>query len=737
MFREESYPIIIPTYDKDQWTETEFKTQSEFIDFVLSIFKEPGKYNFNELTLKFKEEASKFNDLGFYCKAPFKSKDFRNYWNNQKNKSRVGCIYKDDVNTWYLTRDYYMWLNFLPIFDKEKGIYDFALIWDVQYHMALYEVLAELHNEHAVILKKRQIASSYFHTAKLVNQYWFEEGAKLKMGASLKDYIDENGSWKMVQEYSDFLNEHTAWIRAHNPAKVMKWEQKIEVKLPGGQPIYKGLKSTMVGLSFEKSATKGVGGPCRYFFHEEAGIATKMGDTYEFIRPALHSGMKTTGMFIAAGSVGNLDHCEPLKEYILHPKENGFYAVESNLLDADGTWGVHGLFLPEQWSMPPCIDKFGNSLVEEAIIEIDKQRKQWKKDLAPDKYQLRISQKPKNIHEAFAYRKESPFPLHLVTAQTRRIEDKVYSTEYIELRKGDKDEIIIKDSNKIPIKDFPINKKTENKEGVIVVFERPPKKPEWGLYYASIDPVSEGKTTTSESLCSIYVYKNSTEVTRENKNGNLETFLERGKIVACWCGRFDDINNTHERLLLIIEYYNAWTIVENNISLFIQYMISKRKQKFLVPKDQILFLKDIGANKSVYADYGWKNTGNMFKGHILSYAIEFLSEEIDADVEEDGTKKNIIYGIERIPDIMLMKEMISYYPGLNVDRLIAFGALMAFVRIQESNRGYKRIREDKDDKNLDKSRNLFKLNSRPFKNIGNKRKGKSNSIKRNPFKNIR
>ena len=27
---------------------------------------------------------------------------------------------------WYLTRDYYMWLNFLPIFDKEEKKYGFA-----------------------------------------------------------------------------------------------------------------------------------------------------------------------------------------------------------------------------------------------------------------------------------------------------------------------------------------------------------------------------------------------------------------------------------------------------------------------------------------------------------------------------------------------------------------------------------------------------------------------------------
>ena len=49
---------------------------------------------------------------------------------------------------------------------------------------------------------------------------------------------------------------------------------------------------------------------------------------------------------------------------------------------------------------------------------------------------------------------------------------------------------------------------------------------------------------------------------------------------------------------MIIEWYKAWTIVENNISLFIQHMIAKRKQKYLVPKQQVLFLKDLGSDNS-------------------------------------------------------------------------------------------------------------------------------------------
>lgn len=714
----------IPTYD-GEWTITEFDSDKDFIRFLLQIFKEPGNYDFNEISFLFNEQANNFNKNGVYCFAPIRSKDFKDYWDDQKNKCRNGVIFKNDDKTWYLTRDYYMWLNFLPIYDKEEKKYGFAKVRDAQYHMALYELLAELNFKHSAILKKRQIASSYFHMGKLINQYWFEEGSVCKIGASLKDYINDKGSWKFLDEYKDFLNEHTAWYRPSNPDKVLLWQQQIDVRI-NNRNTAKGLKSKIQGTSFEKSATTGVGGPTTYFFHEEAGIAPKMMETYEYLRPAMSSGALTTGMFIAAGSVGDLEQCNPLKEMILNPINNDIYAVKTNLLDSDNTEGYAGLFIPEQWSMPPYIDMYGNSLVKEALEAIIIEREKWKKDLNPEQYQLRISQKPTNIAEAFAYRKESIFPQSLLSKQLRRIENKEYPIEYLELYRGISG-IESKKTNKIPINEFPVSKKKQNKEGCLVVWERPVKNVIFGMYYASIDPVSEGQTTTSDSLCSIYVYKNAVEVTKETPEGP-QVYFEGDKIVAAWCGRYDDIKKTHEQLELIIEWYNAWTIVENNISLFIQYMISKKKQKYLVPKQQILFLKELNSNNTVYQEYGWKNTGVLFKSHLISYAIEFLREEIDNEFDMHGNVIKSKMGVERIPDIMLIKEMLSYQPGLNVDRLVSFSALIAFVKIQQSNRGFIKRREENE--NLQNSKNLYKLNHRPFKNLGTK-------SSRRAFKNYR
>ena len=727
--------IEIPTYKDGTWSVTPFQTREEFRDFLKSIFKEPGQYKFDETSRIFNAEGRKFQKQGYYCDAPNKTKDFITYWNDQKDKCRKGVIIHSKNDTWYISRDYYMWLNFLPIYDKEEKRFDFAKVRDAQYHMALYEHLAELNYKHAIILKKRQIASSYFHMAKLLNQYWFEDGAVLKIGASLKDYINEKGSWKFLNEYKNFLNEHTAWYRPAEPEKVGAWQQQIKVRM-NGRDTYKGNKSTINLYSFEKDPTHGVGGPVTYFFHEEAGIAPKMDDTYGFMKPALKSGHIITGQFIAAGSVGDLDQCEPLKEFILQPEENGFYGVESNLIDNDGTMGLTGLFIPEQWSMPPYIDEYGNSKVEEALEALDREFEQAKKKLNPEAYQLTISQHPRNIEEAFATRKVSVFPPHLVAKQMQRINDKEYPVEYLDLSRNAEGKIIATGSRKLPISEFPISKKTEDKEGVICVYERPVSNPTFGMYYASIDPVGEGKTTTSESLCSIYVLKNAVEVITDEGDGKVKNTIERDKIVASWCGRFDDINKTHERLEMIIEWYNAWTVVENNVALFIQYMISKKKQRYLVPKDMILFLKDLGANRNVFQQYGWKNVGILFKGNLLSYGIEFLQEELDYETLADGTIVKTIYGVERIPDPMLLKEMQAYREGLNVDRLVAFCALVAFAKVQQSNRGLAKRVETKE--KLENSQKFSKLNWGAFRHMG--RTSSSNSMrspKRNAFKNIR
>jgi len=1073
--------LVVPCYNNGVWGVQEFYAPWEFKAFVKSCFKLPGQYNFDDTAFLFNQSARHFTQFGFYTDAPYKSLDFITYWDFEKEKCRKGVIFKNKGKTFYLTRDYYMFINYLKMYDKVKKGFYFPDIWDSHYHTCLYELLAELNGKHVSILKKRQWGSSYLHCAKLINQIWFEEGVICKMGASLKKYINEEGSWKYLNEYKDFLNTNTAWYREMNPDKTFMWQQKVET-INAGRKVFKGLKGTIQGTSFEKDPTSGVGGPChrlgtkilmydatfknvediqigdyilgpdnkpkkviktfsgisdmyevkqirgntyyvtgdhklylktndqkvknnserivkakdwntlteyqktrwvgvknkiplsfknvgdttldpyllglwlgdgfreqskliinktrdpeilkyitdnfdkslyiikvkepdRYndemvtvkfkvsinfndthvtkqfikynlfynkhipqeylsadvntrlqllagiidtdgyynpekghfeitqkndklfsqivelcrglgayvrtsisaskehvvlshvikfsetnkasirfdnliiptkikrkqgfakkrksihtspiksvtligqepyagiavedhlyllddltithncdiFYHEESGIAPKMDVTAEFMLPALKSGNITTGLWIAAGSVGDLSQCEPLKNMILKPKEFDIYEVETNLIDDTGIIGISGLFIPEQWSMPPFIDEYGNSDVEGALESILEERKIWKRELTPEMYQYRISQKPINIKEAFDFRDVSKFPLNLVSLQEKAItEEKLYPYELLDLSYDNNGKVVCKPTNKAPISEFPISKKTEDKSGCIQVWERPDADVSVGKYYASIDPVGTGKTVSSDSLCSIYIYKSPTEVTKI-EGTEVKNFLEGDKIVAAWCGRFDDINATHERLELLIVWYNASTLVENNVPLFITHMISKNKQHYLVNKQEIVFLKEVGSNKSVFQEYGWRNTGNLFKAYLLNYLIEWLKEEINQEVDEKGEVIKITYGISRLPDLMALKEMIAYRDGVNVDRLISLAALISYVTVQKANLGFhKELR--KDDKTLDKSKNLSKLSRNPFRNIG---KGGYTKSYRNPFRRLK
>ena len=79
----------------------------------------------------------------------------------------------------------------------------------------------------------------------------------------------------------------------------------------------------------------------------------------------------------------------------------------------------------------------------------------------------------------------------------------------------------------------------------------------------------------------------------------------------------------------------------------------------------------------------------LFKVHLINYLVEFVSEVIDEEVDPDGNIIRKQYGITRIPDIMAIKEMQAYRDGLKVDRLVALASLVAFVKIQIANRGYR------------------------------------------------
>ena len=201
----------IPLWQDGVWTTYSFPSRLDMATTLeANYIKEPGQYDFDEVVYEFQKQGLKFKKDGYFCDAADGTKDFIDYWDDQKQKSRKGVLFWKGDKKYYLPRDYYFWINFLPIIDKVKRKTDLPDIHDAQYHMSLYEVIGELFYLHGVILKKRQFGSSFYHGAKLINVLWFEYGPVLKIGSSLSAYVTGvNGTWKMINEYKNFLNQHS------------------------------------------------------------------------------------------------------------------------------------------------------------------------------------------------------------------------------------------------------------------------------------------------------------------------------------------------------------------------------------------------------------------------------------------------------------------------------------------------------------------------------------------------
>jgi len=693
----------IPTFTcaTKEWSYTDFDSQEEFAAYLDSMWSDECDYQFDEDSLHFKEMANKFEKHGLYTDLPKKSTERKEFWRKEGEKSTRGAIYIGAKRTWYITRDYYFMLNYGRIANKEKGdIETFMDVRDIQYHLSLYEKRAEAHHLHSILTKKRQMASSLVHCIKLLNKYWFDRNSVSKIFASDNTFINtEDGIWKFFNKYRDFINDNTDWYRSSLPDEEFSWMQRIEKKIDG-RKTYSGRMSVLSGISLKVSATKGVGGAAAYGYHEEAGIAPKLDSTYGFFRPAVESGIYTTGMFIAAGSVGDLKDCLPLKKYMYSPTSNKFLAVTSTWVTKDRIPTKVGCYIPEHWGMPGFIDKYGNSKILEAYDYLKEYHTRLKNDpkVSPQDYQREVSQHPIFLDDAFRHKEISYFPVDILEAQQERIEQKTrderwdYKPVKGLLEENSEGKVIMKSSN-TEEHQYPIKPEWPDKRGLVTIYEQPEENPEFFTYFAGVDTIEADTTTTSESVFSIDIFKTCIEVAYE-ENGKIKKKIEGDKLVATYRGRFDSAEKTNEQGWLLIKMYNAFAFVERSKPNFINYMQRMgRAEKYLAKESDVPMFKDLNLSGSdTRSKFGFVITKNNEMWKILKgYIKEYLLAEygyIYKDASEEVIRP--IRGADKIDDFWLLEELIQFNEEDNFDRVVSFGAALMIAKIYQQNRIIKR-----------------------------------------------
>lgn len=670
------YPLKVPTLDTSTNTTSYriFETKEELKDFVWERFKVPGKYNLKN-TKRWQDEYIKFKKTGSYCKYVKGTFQYKHYWKEQeKEKVKAGII----IDDFYIPPFYYFYLNFLEIYNKVRGKYWAPDVFDSDYHFFLYIMLCILEGKHAAVVKTRQRGYSYKIMAILYWSYMWFEGAVNTIGASDADYTKK--TWKYLDHYRQFIHTNTAWKRGPQVPKSLDW---IERTLTAdGNTV--GLGSSLVGTTFQQSASKGVGGPQKFFFYEEAGIAPTLLKTVEYIRPAIEEGNLATGLIIVSGSVGELKDCEPLKKISRNPEAYNFLGVDP-VHTKDIGWSKNGktcLFVPETWNRYGYMDEDGNSLVEMCEQALSEERKNAKETKSLGDYQLQVSQKPLSLNEAFAWRSESYFPQAILANQITRLENDKPKTTVVELfEKSDGSIGSTTNTERVAITTFPLN--NEDIRGAVVIKDFPEENADGRVpflrYFAGVDPIATDKTTTSESLFSVFIFKNLTQTEVEDNEGNKRIKTSGFEPVAWYTGRMEDLKQTNTIGEYLIRYYNAYAVVESNVQNFINHMQQRGFQRHLATKQDITFIGDLGANQQVHKQYGVHMTPTI-KDYILTNIKEYVSEELDHITDEEGRRYKTIYGAERLLDLPLVEEIKQWHENLNTDRLIAFGLALSMTK---------------------------------------------------------
>lgn len=262
---------------------------------------------------------------------------------------------------------------------------------------------------------------------------------------------------------------------------------------------------------------------------------------------------------------------------------------------------------------------------------------------------------PLQASDSFLVLTKNDFNIEAARAQKLKLLDFNKSGTPVELY-HDGEKICHKFTDKIPISEFPA-KSHESLDAPVMIWEFPiDEHPPFGLYVAGVDPYRQGRAEYSDSLGSVYIFKRIHDI-QSDRYQNL--------FVASYVARPESKDKWNETARLLIKYYNAYTLCENDEMSFIDHMIKKGDAvKHLAPQPQ--WLKEIVPNTSVKRDYGIHRSNERIRLHLDGLLKSYLDEVVFKDEYIETL------GVTRIFDPMLLEEIIMFNSEEgNYDRVVA------------------------------------------------------------------
>lgn len=195
------------------------------------------------------------------------------------------------------------------------------------------------------------------------------------------------------------------------------------------------------------------------------------------------------------------------------------------------------------------------------------------------------------------------------------------------------------------------------------------------IYVSGSDPYKQAKSDTP-SLGAFYVFK--------RRVGIRDPYAYR--IVASYVSRPSSIDQFCRTCEVLQKGYGAICLMENADQMYEQYL----NRKSGMPASFFLFAGEAIANKYVKAGSRQNSKLGLYptpgnQNLLFSCAVDYCWQDFVIGYDDSTGLDITVKGIELIDDIALLDEIIQYKPGLNVDRIIAFGHALVLARYFDDN----------------------------------------------------
>lgn len=345
--------------------------------------------------------------------------------------------------------------------------------------------------------------------------------------------------------------------------------------------------------------------------------------------------------------------------------------------NAKDTRRVHGLFLSykyrmeakEESSLGAYLGKPANSPLhkvpmlvsnEEKAKEITSQELERLKK-AGDR-QLYLKEKmyyPVEVDDIFLNEDTNIFDIEAAKRQQFKIRQEETPGVPVVLYMDELGNIKHEFTDKLPISNYPL-KNSDSKDAPVIIYEFPVENPPYGLYTAGVDPYRQGKAAYSDSLGSVYIYKRMHDITGE---------LYQDMFVASYTARPDNKSKWEEQARLLIRWYNARALCENDDISFIEYMKAKGDAHYLEKQPE--WLLEIVPNTTVKREYGIHRSADKVINYLHNSLKMYLEEVIYQEEDAEGKPIKQVTGMHKILDGVLLEEIIQYNDQGNFDRIVA------------------------------------------------------------------